>query len=178
MDWIITTGSTEEEALDAALDQLSVTHDDVEYEVVKEPRRALLGFGTRRAQIRTRVRPIAVPAKRDRRRPARSDKQKKTKNKSSTPGQKSRSQKQQRASKRRPPESQDHKRSPKPPNHQDKLEEIGNGGGEAPGSTKRKRTLKADGTPDTRSNIRSTTRNESPPSEHPTPARRVRKINH
>ena len=37
MDWIVTTGSTVDEALDLALDTLSVTHDDIEFEVLREP---------------------------------------------------------------------------------------------------------------------------------------------
>ena len=32
MDWIVTTGATIDTALESALDELSVTHDDVEYE--------------------------------------------------------------------------------------------------------------------------------------------------
>ena len=35
MDWIVTTGATVEEALENALDELSVTSDDVEYEILK-----------------------------------------------------------------------------------------------------------------------------------------------
>ena len=33
MDWIVTTGATIDTALESALDELSVTHDDVEYEI-------------------------------------------------------------------------------------------------------------------------------------------------
>ena len=39
MDWIVTTGETVEAALENALDELSVTADDVEYEVLQEPKK-------------------------------------------------------------------------------------------------------------------------------------------
>jgi spoIIIJ-associated protein len=61
MEWIVTTGKTVEEALDAALDELGVDEDDVEYEVIEEPRRGLfgrLGGGTA-ARIRARVKPVS-----------------------------------------------------------------------------------------------------------------------
>src|ERR671934_751723 len=61
MEWIVTTGRTVEEALDAALDELGVDEDDVEYEVVEEPRRGIfgrLGGGTA-ARIRARVKPVS-----------------------------------------------------------------------------------------------------------------------
>ena len=178
MDWIVTTGSTEEEALEAALDQLSVTYDDVEYEVLKAPRRALLGFGTRRAQIRSRVRPVAAPAKRDRRRPPRSNKQNKAKNTGSAADRKSTAQKQQRAPTRKPAANHKRKRSPNPPNHQEQRSGVANDRKEGAVSTTRKRTLKADGAAKRSSNIRSTTNNDNPSREHPTTARRTRKIDH
>ena len=61
MEWIVTTGRTVEEALDAALDELGVDEEDVEYEVIEEPRRGLfgrLGGGTA-ARIRARVKPVS-----------------------------------------------------------------------------------------------------------------------
>ena len=78
MDWIVTTGSTVDEALDLALDTLSVTHDDIEFEVVKEPRKSVLGLRKSPAQVRARVRPIEPPAKREWRRPPKSEKQKRS----------------------------------------------------------------------------------------------------
>ncbi len=177
MDWIVTTGATEEEALEAALDQLSVTYDDVEYEVLKAPRRALLGFGTRRAHIRSRVRPVAVPAKRDRR-PARANKKKKAKNKGAEAGGKSNTQKQQRAPGRRPSENRNRMRSTNPLKHQEKRTGVATDEKEAEVSTTRKRTLKADATQKAASNVRSRTINEKPPSQEPTTARRTRKIDH
>ena len=41
MEWVETTGRTIEEALDAALDELGVDEDDVEYEVLEEPKSGL-----------------------------------------------------------------------------------------------------------------------------------------
>ena len=78
MDWIVTTGSTVDEALDLALDTLSVTHDDIEFEVLKEPRKSVLGLRKSPAQVRARVRPIEPPAKREWRRPPKSEKQQKS----------------------------------------------------------------------------------------------------
>jgi spoIIIJ-associated protein len=69
MEWVETTGRTVAEALDAALDELGVDEDDVEYEVVEEPRTGLLGrLGGREARIRARVKPISREKPGDRRR--------------------------------------------------------------------------------------------------------------
>ncbi len=70
MEWVETTGRTIAEALDAALDELGVHEDDVEYEVLAEPRGGLLGrFGGSEARIRARVRPVSreKPGERTRR---------------------------------------------------------------------------------------------------------------
>lgn len=73
MEWVETTGRTVAEALDAALDELGVDHDEVEYEVMDEPRSGL--FGRRDARIRARVKPVSreKPGER-RRRSSRGDK--------------------------------------------------------------------------------------------------------
>lgn len=57
MEWVETTGRTVEDALDAALDQLGVDTDDVEFEVVQEPKAGLLG--RREARLRARVKPLS-----------------------------------------------------------------------------------------------------------------------
>ena len=50
MEWVETTGRTIAEALDAALDELGVDEDDVEYEVLEEPKSGFLGrFGSSEA---------------------------------------------------------------------------------------------------------------------------------
>lgn len=60
MEWVETTGSTIEDALDAALDELGVHEDEVEFEVLEEPRAGLFGrLGGNPARIRARVRPIS-----------------------------------------------------------------------------------------------------------------------
>ena len=70
MEWVETTGRTVEEALDAALDELGVDEEDVEYEVVEQPRTGLLArFSGGGARIRARVKPISreKPGERQRR---------------------------------------------------------------------------------------------------------------
>jgi spoIIIJ-associated protein len=71
MEWVETTGRTVDAALDAALDQLGVDEDEVEFEVIQEPRTGLLG--RRDARIRARVRPVSreKPGERRRRPPRR-----------------------------------------------------------------------------------------------------------
>lgn len=70
MEWVETTGRTIEAALDAALDELGVDEQDVEYEVLQEPRTGLLGrLGGGEARVRARVKPISreKPGERQRR---------------------------------------------------------------------------------------------------------------
>ncbi|MGH2780758.1 MAG: RNA-binding cell elongation regulator Jag/EloR [Acidimicrobiia bacterium] len=69
MEWVETTGRTLVEAVDSALDQLGVAEDDLEYEVIDEPRSGLLGrLGGREARIRARVKPISREKPGDRQR--------------------------------------------------------------------------------------------------------------
>jgi spoIIIJ-associated protein len=73
MEWVVTTGRTVEDAVDHALDQLGVDENEIEYEVVDEGAKGLLGrFGARPARIRARVRPVSrekPDTRRRRRRP-------------------------------------------------------------------------------------------------------------
>src|SRR5215217_2395857 len=67
------SGRTIEEALDAALDELGVDENDVEYEVMARPRGGILGRFGGEARIRARVKPISrekpgEPRRRPRRR--------------------------------------------------------------------------------------------------------------
>src|SRR5215207_1279384 len=60
MEWVETTGKTIAEALDAALDELGVDEEDVEYEVLEEPKSGFLGrLGSSEGRIRARVKPIS-----------------------------------------------------------------------------------------------------------------------
>jgi spoIIIJ-associated protein len=70
MEWVETTGKTIAEALDAALDELGVDEEDVEYEVLEEPKSGFLGrLGSSEGRIRARVKPISreKPGERQRR---------------------------------------------------------------------------------------------------------------
>jgi spoIIIJ-associated protein len=67
MEWVETTGSTVEEAKEAALDELGVDEADAEFEVVSEARAGLFGRLRSEARVRARVRPTAPRAKEDRR---------------------------------------------------------------------------------------------------------------
>jgi len=70
MEWVETTGRTIAEALDAALDELGVDEEDVEYEVLEEPKSGFLGrLGSSDGRIRARVKPISreKPGERQRR---------------------------------------------------------------------------------------------------------------
>lgn len=49
---IVLEGATVEEALDAALEELGVQQDAVEYEVLEEPGRGAFGFGSKPARVR------------------------------------------------------------------------------------------------------------------------------
>ncbi|MGQ0825166.1 MAG: RNA-binding cell elongation regulator Jag/EloR [Actinomycetota bacterium] len=71
MEWIEVTARTLPEAVDLALDRLGVVEDELEYEVLDEPRSGLFGLGRTDARIRARVKPLSreKPADRRRRRP-------------------------------------------------------------------------------------------------------------
>jgi spoIIIJ-associated protein len=69
MDWIEVTARTVEDAKELALDRLGVVEDELEFEVLDEPRGGL--FRRSEARIRARVKPLSreKPADRRRRRP-------------------------------------------------------------------------------------------------------------
>jgi len=69
VEWVETTGRTVEEALEAAADQLGVHEEDVEYEVLVEPKAGLFGrFGGSEARLRARVKPLSREKPGERRR--------------------------------------------------------------------------------------------------------------
>ena len=75
MEWVETTGPTVEDALDAALDELGVDEDEVEFEVVQAAKAGLFGrLGANPARVRARVKPISreKPGERNRGRSSRS----------------------------------------------------------------------------------------------------------
>src|SRR5881296_3392227 len=61
MEWIVTTGRTVAEAVEAALDELGVDEADIEYEVVEESKRGFLSRlgGGSQARIKARVKPLS-----------------------------------------------------------------------------------------------------------------------
>ena len=169
MDWIVTTGSTVDEALDLALDTLSVTHDDIEFEVVKEPRKSVLGLRKSSAQVRARVRPIEPPAKREWRRPPKSEKQKRSAKSNS----KKTTKKPSSAPKANKTKKQlDTQRKTANPSG----EHVSNKGEETPKTRNtRKRTINGSSP---QSNVRSKDSGDQPPSDEAPKTRRTRKINH
>ncbi len=68
MDWIEVTAKTVEDAKELALDRLGVVEDELEVEVVDEPRRGLFGIARGDARIRARVKPISREKPTDRKR--------------------------------------------------------------------------------------------------------------
>lgn len=62
-EWIITEGTTVEQASIAALDALGVAADDADIEVIAGARRGLLGVGGRAARVIARVQPVSPPAR-------------------------------------------------------------------------------------------------------------------
>ena len=176
MDWIVTTGATVEAAVDTALDELSVTQEDIEFEVLRAPKNSLFGFRRNQAQVRARVRPMEPPAKREWRRPTKSDKRKKARKQS------------QNAKTRSTPEGKK-KRQQAAGNNQNK--KTGNSGrkqtrpatkgpshenGQArEAASIRKRTIN---TSPQSSNTRSIDDQDESPQSEPPKVRRTRKINH
>ncbi|MGZ8762816.1 MAG: Jag N-terminal domain-containing protein, partial [Acidimicrobiia bacterium] len=69
MEWVETTGRSIDEALELALDQLGVLEDEVEFEVLVEPKAGLFGrFGGTEARLRARVKPVSREKPGERRR--------------------------------------------------------------------------------------------------------------
>ncbi len=67
MEWVVTTGTSVDEAKDRALDQLGVAADEADFEVVEEPKTGLFGRLKVEAKVRARVKPTPVRPKQDRR---------------------------------------------------------------------------------------------------------------
>ena len=86
MDWIEVTAKSVAEAKELALDRLGVIEDELEYEVLDEPKGGLFGLGRADARIRARVKPLSreKPVDRRRRR-GRSDRPARTRNEGGTP---------------------------------------------------------------------------------------------
>jgi spoIIIJ-associated protein len=68
MEWIEVTAKSLDEAVELALDRLGVVDDELEYEVLDEPRSGILGMGRVNARIRARVKPLSREKPVDRRR--------------------------------------------------------------------------------------------------------------
>ena len=63
MDWILTSGDTVEEAKEIALEQLSITVEDLEFETIAEGKKSFFSFRRTPAQIRARLKPFTPPQK-------------------------------------------------------------------------------------------------------------------
>ena len=66
MEWVEVAGKTVEEATEQALDQLGVSLEDAEVDVVNEPKMGLFGRVRVEARVRARVRPVGARPKRER----------------------------------------------------------------------------------------------------------------
>jgi spoIIIJ-associated protein len=73
MEWVETTAKSVDEAKELALDQLGVSTEDAEFEVLETPRPGLFGRVRGEARVRARVRPTPVRPKQDRRRGRRTE---------------------------------------------------------------------------------------------------------
>ena len=67
MEWIETTGATVDDAKERALDRLGVAEDELEYEILAEASRSMLGLKKVDARLRARVRPRQPAPRADRR---------------------------------------------------------------------------------------------------------------
>jgi spoIIIJ-associated protein len=68
MEWIETTAPSVDEAKEIALDQLGVDEEDIEFEVLEEPKAGMFGRTKGEARVRARVRPMTPRSKGDRER--------------------------------------------------------------------------------------------------------------
>jgi spoIIIJ-associated protein len=68
VEWIEVSAKTLDDARELALDRLGVVADELEYEVIDQPKGGLFGIGRTEARIRARVRPISREKPTDRRR--------------------------------------------------------------------------------------------------------------
>ena len=75
MEWIEVTAKSLDEAVELALDRLGVVVDELEYEVLDEPRSGLFGMGRVNARIRARVKPLSREKPVDKRRRRRGSEQ-------------------------------------------------------------------------------------------------------
>lgn len=65
MEWIETTGKSVPEAVDSAIDKLGINLDELEYEIISEPKKGVFGLGSNQARIRARVKPVSREKPRD-----------------------------------------------------------------------------------------------------------------
>ena len=68
MDWIEVTAAAWTTPKELALDRLGVVEDELEYEILDEPKGGLFGLGRADARIRARVKPLSRDKPTDRRR--------------------------------------------------------------------------------------------------------------
>ena len=91
MQWIETSGSDIQEAVESALFQLGISRGELEYTVISEPRRGILGIGKAEARIRARVKPTTFKSKEGGNRRTRTDRKSVKKGPSSAKAPQSRS---------------------------------------------------------------------------------------
>ena len=63
LEWIETAGKGVQDAVESALFQLGIARDELEFEIISEPKRGVLGLGRSEARIKARIKPASYSGK-------------------------------------------------------------------------------------------------------------------
>ncbi len=96
MEWIEVSAESVKDAVDNALDELGIHKDEIEYEILSEPKKGVFGIGATPARIKARVKPVSREKPRDRNNRKKSDQR----NKKSSRSQQAKSEKKPKPTKK------------------------------------------------------------------------------